>query len=315
MKKVTIIIFTVIFIIIFTSCRNIEPQETPNIPEVNPLAETVERDKTIVNLYFSYRDEQLLVSEAREITVPINERIDVKILENLIKGVSTSKADFFSNINPRTKIVNISDNAGYLFVTLSKEFLSPSSDIIGDKENTTKYLAAYSIVNTLIEQGGYYRVQILIDRDDSGSGTPITKAEIGLEGDEPTEPLARNGEIILNSRSTMREIMQSIEMKDYNRLYNFIAYKNQSGQDRPTLDEFKNAITGYKIVLSTPEIVDHISSTDLNNDKIIVNFTIKIGEEEPLAKTNVTVQVTKENDIWKITYDTLANVFFDSALG
>jgi hypothetical protein len=317
MKKVILSIAILILAAALVACTGISPEESATaVPQINPLSEAASRDNVLVNLYYGYKSEKFLVSEVREINVPVNERIEATLVSNLIQGASASKADFVSVINPSTKIINITDNDGYLFLTLSKEFLLPPDDIANQSidEETRQYLAAYSIVDTLIEKTGYYRVQILIDRDDSGAGTPITNAEIGLPGNDPTEPLAWDGSIILNSRNTMGEILNSIERKDWNRLYGFIAYKDTQGVSRPTLDDFKNEVVAERIVLSNSEVAGHISSTDLYTDYVLCNFTIKLGENEPRTMTYMPVYLTRENDLWKIPYDVFQDCFLNSGV-
>lgn len=317
MKKLIVLILLISLAASLIGCTS-SPDDgsATDVPQINPLSEAASRDNVLVNLYYGYKAEQLLVSEVREINVPVNERIEVTLVSSLIQGASTSKADFTSVINPDTKIVNITDNDGYLFVTLSKEFLLPPADMAEQdfNQNIRRYLAAYSVVDTLIEKAGYYRVQILIDRDDSGAGTPITNAEIGLPGNDPTEPLGWEGSFVMNSRNTMREILSSIQRKDWNRLYGFIAYKDTQGIARPTLDEFKNDVSGEKIVLSNSEVLNHISSTDLYTDYVLTNFTIKLGDSEPRTKTYMPVYLVRENDLWKIPYDVFKNSFFNTGV-
>ncbi len=284
-------------------------------PQINPLSDAANRNSVLVNLYFGYKAEQLLAAEERQINVPVNERIETTIVRNLIQGASTSKADFTSVINSDTKIVNITNNNGILFVTLSKEFLHAPATRQNENmnENIRRYLAAYSIVDTLIEQEGYARVQILVDRNDTGAGTAITNSEIGFSGNDPTEPLARDGVDILNSRNTMREIMLSLEKKDWSRLYGFISYKDTQGVAKPTLDQFKNAITGKNIVLSGSQVTDHIASTELDRDYVLANFTIKAGDSEPQGRSNIPVYLVRENDLWKIPYDVFTNNFMSTS--
>jgi hypothetical protein len=315
MKKKSFLIILLCVVLLITACTAGNPEaEKSNEPQINPLSEVASRDNVLVNLYYGYKAEQLMVSEVREINVPVNERIELTIVTNLIQGASTSKADFTSVINPDTKIINITDNDGFLFVTLSKEFLSPPAESQNENmnQNIRRYLAAYTIVNTLVEQGGYSRVQILIDRDDSGAGTPVTNAEIGLAGSDPTEPLGRDGSKILNSRNTMREILSSIERKDWSRLYGFISYKDTQGVDRPTSDEFINEVSGKKVVLSDSAVIDHISSTDLYSDYVLTNFTIKLGDGEPQDKMNIPIYLIRENDMWKIPYDIFTSCFINT---
>lgn len=314
MKKILPVILLACILALTSACGGSSQAAGETLPpQINPLSDTANRNTILVTLYFGYKSEKLLAGEERQINVPVNERIETTIVGSLVQGASASKTDFTSVINPETKIVNITDNKGYLFVTLSKEFLhAPSGRNDGVNESVRRYLAAYSIVNTLIEEGGYSRVQILVDRNDTGAGTAVTNLETGLSGNDPTEPLARDGGIILNSRNTMREIMSSVEMKDWSRLYDFISYKNTQGAAKPTLEQFKNAVAGKSIALSDSRIMDHISSADKDTDYVMTGFTLKVGDSEPQSKTNIPIYLVRENDIWKIPYDVLNQNFFDT---
>lgn len=315
MKKVFIISILIAAVLAVTSCgAGLNTPSASEEPQINPLSDAANRNSVSVNLYFGYKNEQLLAGEERQINIPVNERIETTVVTNLIQGVSSSKADFTSVINPDTKIVNITDNNGILFVTLSKEFLHEPANRQTENmnENIRRYLAAYSIVDTLIEQEGYARVQILVDRNDTGAGTAITNSEIGFSGNDPTEPLARDGGSILNSRNTMREIMSSLEKKDWSRLYGFIAYKDTQGVAKPTLDQFKNAVTGKNIVLSGSQVTDHISSTEPDKDYVLTDFTIKAGDSEPQTRKNIPVYLVRENDLWKIPYDVFSSYFMNT---
>jgi hypothetical protein len=112
----------------------------------------------------------------------------------------------------------------------------------------------------------------------------------------------------------MGEILNSIERKDWNRLYGFIAYKDTQGVSRPTLDDFKNEVVAERIVLSNSEVAGHISSTDLYTDYVLCNFTIKLGENEPRTMTYMPVYLTRENDLWKIPYDVFQDCFLNSGV-
>ena len=281
---------------------------------VDPQPESENSETQLANLYFGYKNKQLLVCETREISVPVNERNEIAVLKALIKGPGNANADYTKVINAQTKVVDVTENAGYLFVTLSKEFLLPPQDFdkVGMGENVRRYLAACSVINTLVEQGGYARIQLLVDRDDSGSGTPLVMSEMGLEGEDYAEPRGRNGEIILNSRNTLREIMSALEMKDWNRLYGFVAYQDAADSERPSLEEFKNKFTENTLTVSRGEVLDKVWQTDPQEDKILITYTIRIGEGEPQNKSNVPVTVIRENDMWKIQYSELVDVFLNA---
>ena len=52
--------------------------------------------------------------------------------------------------------------------------------------------------------------------------------------------------------------------------------------------------------------------TDPQEDKILITYTIRIGEGEPQNKSNVPVTVIRENDMWKIQYSELVDVFLNA---
>ncbi|MEA5002876.1 MAG: GerMN domain-containing protein, partial [Christensenella sp.] len=181
-----------------------EADESPSSAvQINPLPEAISKDKSSARLYFGFMDQPLLVGESHSFDVPINESIENSIIRELIKGPLSTRNDLKAVINPQTSLVNVRSEGQFLFVTLSSDFLKPidekaSSD--STYEKTRRMLAVYSIVNTLIEQGTYSRVQILIDDDGMGTGRPLTLSEAGLDGDGAVEALERNGEIILSGR-------------------------------------------------------------------------------------------------------------------
>ena len=193
--------------------------------QINPLPEAVSKDKETARLYFGYMQEALLIGEVRVFSVPINENSEASIIAELIKGPSTARTDLTQLINPNTKVVNVTQDGTFLSVTLSQDFLTPPEDTSADGteneayEKTRKMLAAYSIVNTIVEQGNFSRVQIYIDDDGTGTGRPLTLEEAGLDGEGTTEALERKGDLDLNGRNTLREIMSCIENKDWNMLY------------------------------------------------------------------------------------------------
>lgn len=307
----TLIITTVLIIGLVSACTGEPEAEDETNAEtivINPLSENVSNNKITARLYFGYLSEALLVGETRTFSAPDNESTEVSIIKQLIEGPSATRVDFAPLINQNTKLVETADDGRYLTVTLSKEFLEPYSasddvETAPEYEQTRRYLAVYSIVNSVVEQGKYSRVRILIDEDDTGMGRPLTKAEAGIDGEGTTEPFERNGEIELNARNTMREILTATEKKDWGTLYSFIAYKNVSGQDRPSFDVFSNEVVSAKLSLQSPNIVDDVLHSDGTTNIVMVDYIIKLGDGEAGTFANVPVRLVLENDVWKITYN------------
>ncbi|MEG0629807.1 MAG: GerMN domain-containing protein [Christensenellaceae bacterium] len=284
--------------------------------QINPLPEAINKDKATARLYFGYMQEPLLVGESMVVDVPINENVETAIIKKLINGPSTARVDFVQLINPATKVVDVTPNdSGFLTVTLSKEFLLPVETAVDNNmeenpyEKTRKYLAVYSIVNTIIEQGNYSRVRILIDDEGTGTGRTITQQEAGLDGTGATEPFARNGEIELNSKNTMIEILDAIEKKNWTKLYEYIAYKNAYGQDKPSIDDFISEVDTSKLAISDTAVGDSIVSIDGLNDVVMVDYMLKLRVDEVKSFANVPIKLVQENNIWKISYNVFKKNF------
>lgn len=281
--------------------------------QINPLPEAVSKDKSTAQLYFGYMQEPLLVGETRVFSIPINENSDAAIIKELIKGPSTARADFTPLINPDTKVINVRSEGNYLFVTLSKEFLQPPEDQLAVEsdvyEKTRKMLAVYSVVNALIEQGNYSRVQILIDDEGTDSGRPITLAEAGLDGEGTTDAMERNGELVLNGPNTLREIMKCIENKSWDTLYKYISFKNLYGEDKPSAEDFKSEVTTAKLVISDYTVGDEILAPDGISEVVMASYTLKLRDGDAKTISNVPIRLIRENDVWKMTYTTFKKNF------
>lgn len=276
-------------------------------PVVNPLPETVSSDRTTVRLYFGYLDKKLLVGETSSISVPVNESTESAIVKALITGPSATRVDFVPVINPETEVVQIKDDGTVLTITLSSDFTKNFGAMASEERDytqTRRYLAVYSIANSLIEQGKYSRVRILIDEDGSGNGRPITRAEAGMEGTAGTEPFERNGEIELNAANTMREILNATKERDWETLYGFIAYKNAYDQDKPSLEDFTNEVVSSKLSISDTAVLDDVLLPDTHTSVVMANYALKLGEDEARIMGNIPIRLTQENDVWKITYNT-----------
>ncbi|MEG2624981.1 MAG: GerMN domain-containing protein [Christensenella sp.] len=310
-KKLICILLCCVFGIGITACTVQKEQPTATASEdssiqINPLPDAVSQDKKTARLYFGYVDEPLLIGETRIFSVPINENAEASIIKELIKGPSTTRVDFTPIINMNTTVVNVRSEGNFLFVTLSNEFLQPPEDRSSDGneayEKTRRMLAVYSIVNTLVEQGNYSRVQILIDDAGTGSGRPLTLAEAGADGEGITEAMERKGELDLNAKNTLREIMRCIENKAWDTLYGYISYKNLYGEDKPSMEDFKNEITTSKLSVSDYVIGDEIESADGLTEVVMANYILKLKDGDAKTVSNVPIRLILENDVWKITY-------------
>ena len=303
-------------VLLLSACAADAPPPSAAVVQVNPLAEAVSNDEIVARLYYGFTDRLLLAGETRRIKVPVNESIETSVLNELIReGPSQMNAGLTQVINPETQVVAAAAEGQYLAVTLSREFLtqpgvqSGGAMLTGQAERTRRSLAVYSVVNTLIEQGNYARVRLLIDEDGSGSGRPITREEAGLSGSGECEPLARNGEIELTALNTMRELLQAVEQRDWPLVYDFIAYKNQYGQDKPSLEEFRNEVERARFTLSSPQVLDDVLAADGNSEIVMISYDLRPQDGETQSFSNVPRRLVLENDVWKMTYNAFDSMF------
>ncbi|MBQ4062348.1 MAG: GerMN domain-containing protein [Christensenellaceae bacterium] len=315
-KRILTVILAVVLIISFTGCssHSSAPDNTFDDIEINPDADAAKTETISATLYYADSSLRFLVDESRKIETPVNDRIEVFILQELIKGPSSSNSSFNSLINPNTKIVSVSDSGDVLTIVLSNEFLSWPFDTEASNSDTLKMLSVYSIVNTLVESSGYPRIQILVDRNSSGAGQRLRIHELGSSGYFSSGeagilgPLSRNGSIVLSPVNALNEILKSMTTKDLSSLYLRIAYSDTYGHKRP--DE--TAFLSYAQASPTIEgysIGDVIVSDDGQSAVIMIDYTLRLTNEQSLTRTNVPTTVYKENGVWKQKYSDFQKLF------
>lgn len=282
--------------------------------QLNPLAESVSMDETTARLYYGFGGNCLLAGENRKISVPVNESTEVSILNELIRGgPSAGSISLTQVINPQTTVVGANLEGQFMIVTFSREFLesysAANSQRSSESERIRRYLAVYSVVNTLIERGNCSRVRILIDEDGTGAGRPITFAEAGISGSGDADPFAHNAEIELTPANSMRELLSAVERRDWAQAYEFIAYKNASGQDRPSLEEFRTQAENARCTVSGSRVIDYVTSADETSVVVMVTYDLRRANAETVSYDNVPRTLVLENSIWKMTWNAFEQAF------
>ncbi len=127
-----------------------------DVVELDPSIEPYKKDSVTVTLYFSDENAMGLCKEERYIEVNEKQSVEMRIVEELIKGPHTE--NLYSGIPETTKINDIKTENGICYVDLSKEFiLQHTGGSAGES------LTIYSIVNSLTELDYVKQVQFLID--------------------------------------------------------------------------------------------------------------------------------------------------------
>lgn len=282
-------------------------------PEINPLPDVAIKQNMTVNLYFASASYGDLVYETRNIEIPVSESVESVIINELIKGSTLNSTELKAAINPATRVVNITESGDVLFVTLSQEFLDwswlPASSQDDTSLNTIKFTSVYSIVNTIIEQGSYSRVQLLVDIDGSGLGQRMQRTEVGFTGEGILEPLDRNGDIVLTPSNTMGRIFDAVMSREYETAYSFVAYNDDDGSEKKNLNTFSAALRDFRPSLESYAVRDSVLSADGSRAVVMVDYTLREAGQEPVEKTNIPVNLKKENGVWKISYTNFTKTF------
>lgn len=122
--------------------------------EINAYAEVR------LKLYFANESGTGLIATYRTREYNTNISLEKIILEELIKGPNAEGV--YPTVNPDTRVASVAVKDGICYVNLDETFLTQIY-------NVTPEVTIYSIVNSLVEQAGVYKVQISVNGDSSGT--------------------------------------------------------------------------------------------------------------------------------------------------
>ncbi len=301
-------------LLVLSGCAAAGNDETnKNTPEINPRAESANKDTSKVRLYYSYKGDRLLAGETRSIEVPVSQKREQAVIQALIDGPSADRSELVGLFWDGVSLVSVENNEDILFVTLSEEFITTDPETSA-LENVSvgdlKQLAIYSIVDTITEMGTYSRVQINIQRKNGSQG--IMRSEAGFAGeDKALDALPWNGDIILTPERTLAEALDSYSKKDWAELYNYTAYTNIDGTVKPDSDDFSAALGETSTnVLDAFQTMGVNVSSDGQSATVFLNYTIKTRSGD-IQRTMKPVVMVRENELWKVSYSSIVNVLIN----
>jgi hypothetical protein len=301
--------------LMLSGCAPEHRDNTDNTPDINPKAEAMSKDTVDVALYFCYGGEKLLAAETRAIDVPVSATLESAVVNALISGPSARRNELSGLFCEGVKLAGIDSNGDILFVTFNEEFVStqPAEDELVLESASVpeqKLLALESVAATIVEMGTYSSVQIEVDRG-SGTSERITQAEAGISetSTEVLGPLERNKDLILTPENTLEQALDAFKKKDWTRLYNFTAYTNPDGTQKPDSDVFSETLSAPGNVLEAYSIEDYNVSYDGQTAMVFLNFTITTREGDTVPGKSVAVTLTRESYIWKVSYQSILKIF------
>ncbi len=299
MKKAIYIIMSLLLLLAAGCERN------PNVDykEIDPEHGAASTTSLTVSLYFANSPGTYLVSETKTMDIPVNVLAEKVILEELIKGPPEDNPEMTSLINKDTRVVSVSSSADVLIITLSSDFLE-----WGEASEYSKYLALYSIVNTLVEASGVSRVQLLVDEENSGTGQRVQKDQVGVAGNGVLDTLGRNGSIVLTPRVTVNSLFEAVRSRDYSGAYAYVTHQSPT----PDASTFLTAAAESKLVLESYSVGEVIVGGDGESATVMANYTIRDQDGNQNERTNIPIPIKKENGVWRMPYENFKEMFIES---
>lgn len=274
--------------------------------------------QNIYTLYFGYTGQGYLVSEQHTLSISDGKQVEAEVVRALISGPANKSNELEALINPQTRVVSITSNKDYIYITLSKEFLEPVNMPANWQEdagltnqvNQMRRLAVYSIVNTVTELGKFSRVQILVDVNGTGEGQRPTRQMMGFvnDGTDPQqlmEPLMRENKVILCPSNMMELVLTAFGNKEWKKVDGYIAQADPNDVSRPVSGEMIAALSLANLTLLGHSVVSEQIANDGQTAVVTVSYEVQSRDGNRFSNENVPLRMIREDGIWKVSYSSV----------
>ena len=309
-----------------------------DLPQIDP--EDGVTKEMAVTLYYRLTNEDYLVGISRSISVRASERVEMAMIRTLLDGVPLQALS--PNISPifpaGTSIVEVSVAGDIMYVTLSREFLSTSAydeireaaelsyqnnaisketlksmlDIAYGEFLTTRRLAVYSLVNTIVLFNSSVRVQVLVDADGSGAGTRLKLSDLGLNADDQAdsdliEPMKFVESCIVTPQIVTQCALGHIVNSEYELAYPLFSEDDGSAIQKP---QYANFETEMKSLGSLDSFKLYGSSVENDENYVRIKadlvFRSADGSEKEIKGKELLLK--REGDLYRLGYGTLLSL-------
>ncbi len=309
-----------------------------DLPQIDP--EDGVTKEMAVTLYYRLTNEDYLVGISRSISVRASERVEMAMIRTLLDGVPLQALS--PNISPifpaGTSIVEVSVAGDIMYVTLSREFLSTSVydeireaaelsyqnnaisketlksmlDIAYGEFLTTRRLAVYSLVNTIVLFNSSVRVQVLVDADGSGAGTRLKLSDLGLSADDQAdsdliEPMKFVESCIVTPQIVAQCALGHIVNGEYELAYPLFSEDDGSAIQKP---QYANFETEMKSLGSLDSFKLYGSSVENDENYVRIKadlvFRSADGSEKEIKGKELLLK--REGDLYRLGYGTLLSL-------
>ena len=205
-------------------------------------------------------------------------------------------------------MVSVSLDGGILYVTMSSEFLNVMPGASTREEiDTSRRLSVLAIVNSLLSLDTADKVLLLVDLDDTGTGSRVQGAMLGFPSSEGAdsqlmEPLSRDDSVVVDAGKIVEYTLSHIVNGDYDKAYPYFAESESGGQQKPDYAAFETEMKALGI-LKDFSVKRFEEAENGLNGTAIVDMVFTYSEDGVTKElTSATLPLIKEGDLLKVGY-------------
>ncbi len=317
MKRLIILI--IIGCLLLTSCMAIgtKEDEQDGIPVLPGDIE--EKELMSYTIYYQHMDENYLLGQQRNVSVPENKWVEEVLIQQLINGPASGIAPTKPVINQNTRVLSVDRNNDLFFVTLSQHFLTPLTGVPDSWEQDEGWtqevmrqrrMAVYAIVNTLTETGPYSRVQINIDREGNGQGQRMTRGEMGFIDDpeQLLESLGRDHELIFTPKAAVELVMQAFSTKNWEKIDRYVVSDAAGNYLKPDSESFMSTLQVLDLSVIAYNVQGISTSQDGQSAIVSLDYRIRAKDGSEYTSDNVSIRLRQSDGLWKITFASMNQI-------
>ncbi|MDR2514020.1 MAG: GerMN domain-containing protein [Christensenellaceae bacterium] len=265
------------------------------VEDILPGGEGLPSGSARATLWFLSPDGQFLAQ--RDYLLPSGDgaALEQAVIEQLIRGPEGADG-LRALIHPSTQVRQISEQSGYLSVTLSHEFLrSPQGQEDGALR---RRLALSSIVSSITELGRYSSVLILVDKQGDGTGERLSAEESGFEDLGATlGPLSRDPSLLLTPYRVAELALQALSERNYALLEGFLADLPADGSSVAEVLGNLGSVAGFSLSGSVSVSQDGLSAT--------ATLSLSLAEPGSLNEKRGLALLLLREAGWRVSYPSL----------
>ena len=268
-------------------------------------------DQQTATLYFGYLELPMLASETRALTVHRDESGELAIVRALLDGPTAGHLELTRLFPENVRVEDVTARDGVLFVTFNAALLEEPARGEAAAEAIARLpmqrkLAMQSLVASLTESFPYTNVQVMVSRDNGAQTSLRLNNSYFMNGDGGvSDPLTRDESLLLTPQNTALTLLGAWQASDYTTLYSLTAIYD-GAQSRPVYDRFAEALDGAPALGAFTATGGSVS---LDGASAVTTVALSPTGESPTAEPIVyPLKLRRENGVWKITYQALADL-------